>query len=160
MISVHDMFYATTNDDDIKMKAQNGGAVTTLMKFALESKMVDAVLVVVKGADIYDGVPTLITRPDDVIKSAGSLHAAHISMGKFIAEYLDGARNMRIAVSVKPCDARALVALGEMGKVNLDNIIMIGLNCGGTVRPIRSRESISGGDGSMEEIVEEELNQE
>ncbi len=158
MINVHDMFYATTNDDGIKLKAQNGGAVTTLMKFALESKMVDAVLVVVKGKDSYDGVPTLMTRPDDVIKSAGSLHAAHISMGKFIAEYLDGAKNMKIAVSVKPCDARALVALAEMGKVNLDNIYMLGLNCGGTVRPIRSRETISEGNEAMDEIVEEELN--
>ncbi len=156
MISVNDMYYATTNDDDIKLKAQNGGAVTTLMKYALESRMVDAVVAVVKGADMYDGVPTVITRPEDVIKSAGSLHSAHINMGKFIAQYLDGARDKKIAVSVKPCDARTLAKLGAMGKVNLDNIIMLGLNCGGTTKLIRSRESIAGGT-VLDKLVADEM---
>lgn len=157
MINVHDMYYATATDDDIKLKAQNGGAVTALMKYALESKMVDAILVVVKGTDIHDGVPTLITRPEEVLKSAGSVLGAHINMGKFIAEYLDGARDMRIAVSVKPCDARTLTTLAEAGKVNLDNIIMLGLNCGGTVKYIRSRESITASNEAMDRIVRDEL---
>jgi len=157
MIGVHDMFYVTTNDDAIRLRAQNGGAVTTLMKYALESKMVDAVLVVVRGADINDGVPTLITRPSEVVKSAGSLHSTHVNMGKFIAEYLDGARNMRIAVSVKPCDAKTLTVLAEKGLVNLDNIIMLGLNCGGTLRHIRSREAVASGNIAMEEFVSDEL---
>jgi formate dehydrogenase subunit beta len=156
MIRVKDMFYATTNDDGIRLKAQNGGAVTTLLKYALETRMVDAVLAVTKGADKYDGVPTLITRPEEVVRSAGSLHSAHINMGKFIAEYLDGAKNMRIAVSVKPCDAKTLTMLAQRGLVNLDNIIMLGLNCGGTIRLIRSRMAVDSGSGAIERIVSEE----
>src|SRR5271157_3719502 len=156
MIHVKDMFYASTNDDSIRLKAQNGGAVTTLLKYALETRMVDAVLAVMKGADMYDGVPTLITRPEEVARSAGSLHTAHINMGKFIAEYLDGAKKMKIAVSVKPCDAKTLTVLAKRGLVNLDNIIMIGLNCGGTTRLIRSRMTVESGSGDMEKIVSEE----
>lgn len=142
MVKVKDMYYACTTSDDIKAKAECGGAVTTLLKYALESKMVDAVLAVTKGADLYDGRPTLITKPEDVIKSAGSLHTAPLNMGKFIAQYLDGARHMKIAVPVKPCDARTIIALARLGRINRDNIVMIGLNCGGTVRPMQAREMI------------------
>ncbi len=56
-----DMLYAWTNDAEIKKKAELGGAVTALWKYALESKMVDAVLVINKGTDLYDAQPVLIT---------------------------------------------------------------------------------------------------
>ena len=58
-----DMLYAWTNDAEIKKKAELGGAVTTLWKYALDSKMVDAVLVISKGKDLYDAKPTLVTSP-------------------------------------------------------------------------------------------------
>ena len=44
-----DMLYAWTNDAEIKKKAELGGAVTALWKYALESKMVDAVLAIPEG---------------------------------------------------------------------------------------------------------------
>ena len=158
MITRGDMYYVTTTDEDIRRKAQNGGAITTMLKHALGTGMIDAAVVMVKGADIYDGVPTVITSPDEVIKSAGSLHSAHINIGRFIARHLDGARNMKIAVTVKPCDARTLVKLGSMGKVRLENVTMIGLNCGGTVHPIRTRELIERMNASvMDAYVREEV---
>ena len=49
-----DMLYAWTNDAEIQKKAELGGAVTSLWKYALESKMVDAVLAITKGVDLYD----------------------------------------------------------------------------------------------------------
>ena len=52
-----DMLYAWTNDADIKKKAELGGAVTALWKHALESKVVDAVLAIRKGVDLYDAEP-------------------------------------------------------------------------------------------------------
>ena len=58
-----DMFYAWTTDAAIAEKAELGGAVTGLMKFMLEKKVVDAVFAVKKGQDIYDAVPTLVTDP-------------------------------------------------------------------------------------------------
>ena len=48
-----DMLYAWTNDADIKKKAELGGAVTAIWKHALESKVVDAVLTIKKGTDLY-----------------------------------------------------------------------------------------------------------
>ncbi|MCD1293788.1 formate dehydrogenase [Methanocella sp. CWC-04] len=158
MVNVNDMYYAWTTNQDIKAKAECGGAVTTLLKYALESGMVDAVLAVTRGADIYDGVPTLITDPADVIKSAGSLHCAPLNLVTFLAKYLDGAKNMKIAMPVKGCEARSMMVLAKRGVVNLDNIIMIGLNCGGTVRPMEARDMIYQYYGvSPDDVIKEEI---
>ena len=58
-----DMLYAWTNDAEIQKKAELGGAVTSFWKHALETKTVDAVLVISKGKDLYDAKPTLVTDP-------------------------------------------------------------------------------------------------
>ncbi len=36
--------------------------------------MVDAVLAITKGVDLYDAKPVYITDPKDLVKTAGSLH--------------------------------------------------------------------------------------
>ena len=73
-IKAGDMVYAWTLEDQIAQKAECGGAVTGLLKYALTNKMVDAVLAVQKGQDIYDAVPTVVTDPKELVSTAGSLH--------------------------------------------------------------------------------------
>ncbi len=158
MVKVKDMYLTWASDQTVCKAGECGGAVTTLLKYALESKMVDGVLAVTKGADLYDGVPTLFTKPEDVIKSAGSLHCAPVQLGKVLVQYLSGAKNMKIAVPVKQCDARSILAAAKRGKVNLDNIIMVGLNCGGTVKPIVGREMIEKYYGiGADDVAKEEI---
>ncbi|MGD9490752.1 MAG: coenzyme F420 hydrogenase/dehydrogenase beta subunit N-terminal domain-containing protein, partial [Methanoregulaceae archaeon] len=136
MVKKGDMLYAWTSDADIAAKAECGGAVTSLLKFALEKKMVDAVFAVKRGQDIYDAVPTLITDPKELDQTAGSLHCGTLLLSKLVKKYLDGANNMKIAMPVKGCDMMGLYELAKRQQVNLDNIIMIGVNCGGTVSPV------------------------
>ena len=71
---VNDMAYAYSANDTIKDKGEYGGVVTSIMKYLLEENIVDGILAVEKGWDLYDAIPTLITDPEDLIKSAGSLH--------------------------------------------------------------------------------------
>ena len=138
-----DMLYAWTNDAEIQKKAELGGAVTSLWKYALESKIVDAVLVISKGKDLYDAKPTLVTKPEDLAKTAGSLHCGTLLLPKLIKKYFDGAANMKIGVTVKGCDAMAFYELAKRKQVNLDNIYMIGVNCGGSVSPVLARRMIA-----------------
>ena len=138
-----DMYYAWTTDAEIAKKAECGGAVTTLLKFALEHKMVDAVLAITKGQDIYDAVPTLITDPKEVDKTAGSLHCGTLNTANLVAQYLDGARGMKIGMTVKGCDLMALLELAKRKKVNPDQLLLIGVNCGGTVSPVTARKMIA-----------------
>jgi len=138
-----DMLYAWTNDAEIQKKAELGGAVTTLWKYALESKAVDGVLVIAKGKDLYDAKPTLVTKPEDLAKTAGSLHCGTVLLPKLIKKYFNGAKDMKIGVTVKGCDAMAFYELAKRKQINLDNIYMIGVNCGGSVSPVLARKMIA-----------------
>ena len=141
-INVNDLFYAYSANDEIKDKGEYGGAVTTIMKYLLEEGIVDAVVAVEEAADLYDAKPILITDPADVIKSAGSLHCGTLNLAKFVSKYLDGARDMKIAVTCKPCDAMTLKELMRKRKVIEENVIMIGVNCGGTMPPVPTMKMI------------------
>jgi len=138
-----DMLYAWTNDAEIQKTAELGGAVTTLWKYALESKTVDAVLVIAKGKDLYDAKPTLVTDPAQLAKTAGSLHCGTVLLPKLIKKYFNGARDMKLGVTVKGCDAMAFYELAKRKQINLDNIYMIGVNCGGSVSPVLARRMIA-----------------
>ena len=123
-MAVNDMYYAYSGNEAIKEKGEYGGVVTTIMKYLLEEGIVDAVVAVEEAADLYDAKPILITDPEDVIKSAGSLHCGTLNLAKFVSKYLDGARDMKIAVTTKPCDAMTLKELMRKGKVIEDNVII------------------------------------
>ena len=84
------MYYAYSANEDIKSKGEYGGVVTTIMKYLLESGTVDAVVGVEEGQDLYDAVPCLVTEPEDIIKTAGSIHCGTLNLAKFVYKYLDG----------------------------------------------------------------------
>jgi formate dehydrogenase subunit beta len=136
-----DMYLARSSDDEILKRSEHGGAVTSLLKFALESKMVDAVLAIkARDGDRYDGVPMLITDPEAVIETAGSLHCVSPNFARFLKEYVNGAFDMKIAVVCKPCDARAIIELAKRAQINMDNLTLIGLNCTGTLPSVASKQ--------------------
>lgn len=139
-----DMYIARATDQAVVDKAENGGVVTALLKFALESKKADAVLAVqARGGNRYDGIPVLIADPQEVTGTAGSLHCASPNIARFIKEYLGGAANMKIAVVAKPCDAKAIIELAKRIQINLDNLFIIGLNCTGTLASAKARLMMS-----------------
>ncbi|MCK9297510.1 MAG: Coenzyme F420 hydrogenase/dehydrogenase, beta subunit C-terminal domain [Methanoculleus sp.] len=158
MAAKGDMVYAWTTSPDIAKVAECGGAVTGLLKFALENDIVDAVLAVKKGVDLYDAVPTIITDPAELSETAGSLHCGTLLLSKLVKKYLGGAENMRLGVTVKGCDAMGLYELAKRNQVNLDNLLMIGVNCGGSVSPVTARKMIADKFGvDPNSVVKEEI---
>ena len=152
------MYYAWSPNEEIAESGECGGAVTSVLKFLLEEGIVDAVLAVKKGADLYDAVPTLITDPAEIIESAGSLHCGTLNLAKVVEKYLDGAKDIKIAVTTKPCDAMTLRELMKKDKVIQDNVVMVGLNCGGTLPPVKTREMIEKFyEIDPENVVKEEI---
>ncbi|HEY55170.1 MAG TPA: formate dehydrogenase [Dehalococcoidia bacterium] len=135
-----DMYIARSPDKETADKAECGGAVTALLKFALESKKVEAVVAVkARDGNRYDGVAVVITDPKDLIETAGSLHCASPNIARFLKEYLDGAFNSKIAVVAKPCDAKAIIELAKRNQIKLDNLLIIGLNCTGTLPSAKAK---------------------
>ena len=157
MAAKGDMSYVWAKDKEILEKGECGGAVTALLKYALESKFVDAVLAVRKGQDIYDAVPAFITDPAEVASTAGSLHCGTLLLPKILKNYADGAKGMKIAVTCKGCDVMAFYELAKRNQVNLDNIVMIGVNCGGSVSPVGARKMIAEKFGVTHQAISQTL---
>jgi len=130
-----DLYLGHSRDPQLAERGENGGVVTTLVKLALQEEMVDGVFAVRAGASRYEGVPVYITDPQELTRCAGSLHFAAPSIAKSVKKYLD-THDHRLAVVCKSCDARALVELAKINQLNLENILMIGLNCSGTLSPV------------------------
>lgn len=138
MIKVDGKYYARAKDPHILKKGECGGALTSILKYLLNEKIVDAVLTVKKGLDLYDAVPVLIDDPDELVDTAGSLHCGTLNIASLIPRYLDGARKMKMAVVSKPCDVMALVELAKKNEIQWENLILLGINCGGTLPPVET----------------------
>ncbi len=135
-----DMYIARSTDQAIVDKAEHGGVVGTLLKYALESKWADAALAVkARGGNRYDGIPVLITDPGKIVETVGSLHCASPNIARCLKEYLGGAANLKIAVVCKPCDAKAIIELVKRTQINLDNLLLIGINCTGTLPSAKAK---------------------
>jgi formate dehydrogenase subunit beta len=135
-----DMYIACSSAKEILQKAECGGVVTSLLKFALESGKVNAVLAIkARDGNRYDGIPVLITDPEELIETAGSLHCSSPNIARLLKEYLDGASSLKIATVVKPCDAKAIIELTKRTQINLDNLLLIGLNCTGTLPSAKAK---------------------
>src|SRR5665811_2539086 len=72
-----------------------------------------------------------------------SLHCGTLLLPKLVKKYLDGANDKKIGVTVKGCDVMAFYELAKRKQINLDNIVMIGVNCGGSVSSVKARKMIA-----------------
>jgi len=135
------MFLARSADKEVYEKAEYGGAVTSLLIYALETGLVDAVVgVEARKGNRYEGIPVLLSDKEAVKKISGSLHCGTPNIARFIKEYLGGASRQKLAVTCKPCDARGIIEIVKREKINLDKVILVGLNCTGTISPITAQE--------------------
>lgn len=130
---------AKSKNQEILEGGACGGAVSSIFQYLLENELVDGVLTLRAEEDIYDGIPTLITDSSEIPETCGSLHCAPTMIGDLISKFL---KDKKIAVAVKPCDVRAIDELIKRNKINPDNLITVGLNCGGSVLPITARKMI------------------
>lgn len=142
MIPVNSIYYLRSSDAEISELGECGGALTTIMKFLLEKGIVAGVLTVTKGDDVYDAVPVLIQDPGKLRETAGSLHCGTLNIAKILVKYLNDEEDMKLAITVKPCEALTIMELIKRDKINPDNVIMLGVNCGGTFPPVPTREMI------------------
>ena len=142
MVAKGDTYYAWAADAACRERGECGGAVTALLTHALKSGMVDAVFAVKRGQDIYDAVPTLITDPAEIAETAGSLHCGTLLLSKLVKNYLDSNKTARLGVTVKGCDTMGLIELAKRNQVDLDRLILLGVNCGGSVSPVLARKMI------------------
>ena len=134
------MYIARSKEAEMFERGECGGSVTSILKHALNSGLVDGVVAVQgKNGDRFAGIPVLLTAPEQLIETAGALHCSTPNIARFVKLYLDGASSMKLAVVGKPCDIKAIIELEKRNQINSDNLILIGLNCSGTLSPAKAK---------------------
>jgi len=135
------MYIALSSDEAILESGESGGAVTSVLKCALESGLVDGVVAVKSSTgDRFSGLSVLVTNPEDLIDTAGALHSSLPNIPRYVKEYLHGAAEMKLAIVGKPCDIRAIIELQKRQQIDIDNVFLVGLNCTGTIAPATARK--------------------
>ncbi len=146
-------YLAWAKDDAIRKKGANGGFVTATLVSALEADFIDVALVV-KKKSVYEGIPVLTNDPEEIKESSGSLHCVPLNLTKYVVEY---AAKKRIGLPTKPCDARGIIEQAKRRQASLENVYMIGLNCGATLHPLRMREIAAYYGLDPDSVVREEI---
>ncbi|MHA1614620.1 MAG: Coenzyme F420 hydrogenase/dehydrogenase, beta subunit C-terminal domain [Candidatus Thorarchaeota archaeon] len=135
------MYMARALDASVLEKVESGGVVTSILRCALETGHIDGVVTIrAKNTDRFSGIPVLITKPDELLETTGSLHCSVPNIARFVKEYLDGGTSKKLAVVGKPCDIRAIIELQKRNQIDIDNLVLIGLNCSGTISPGTARK--------------------
>lgn len=135
------MYIARSRDENLIEHGESGGAVTSILKCALKSNLIDGVVTVkAKNSDRLSGIPVLITDPNELDGTAGTLHCSIPNTVRFLKEYLDGGFSKKLAFVGKPCDIRGIIELQKRNQIELDDLILVGLNCTGTISPATARK--------------------
>ncbi len=75
---------------------------------------------------------SLVTRPEEALECDPLFPSMPANGGKVVSRLtLKGAVDRPVAVMMRPCEIRALVELVKLEQAHLDNLILIGVVCGG-----------------------------
>jgi formate dehydrogenase subunit beta len=155
-MNVGECYLGWSTKDEVREKGASGGLVTSVLAAALEKGLVEKVLVLKKISE-YDAEPIITDSVDEVLESAGSLHAVPVGLSKKLGLQLTRL-GKKIATVGKPCDVRGMYEMALRDQINIDNTYIVGLNCGGTMPPILTRKMLREVyEIDPEEVVEEEI---
>ncbi|WP_456481256.1 Coenzyme F420 hydrogenase/dehydrogenase, beta subunit C-terminal domain [Methanopyrus sp.] len=154
VVEVGGCYLVRSTDPDTVEAAACGGAVTELLRHALED-LADVAVCVERGVDVLDGRPVIVDDPSEV--PSGSYHCAPIQLARIVAELHREDPTLRIVVTCRPCDAMALERLAERGLVDPGRVYRVGLNCGGTFEPRVVLEILEEHDADPSDVEREEI---
>jgi formate dehydrogenase (coenzyme F420) beta subunit len=148
-----------TEADPQADKRSAGTACSDFFQALLEKDVVDAVLVPqhVPGGKVV--AHTLVTDPS---RLEGLDLVAPVLMrnsATAVSELSFQAPRGRIAAVMRPCEIKALVELVKFKQANLDNIILIGLDCPGTYEPEDYRQIVTRHGGPISDEVCDAMSQ-
>ncbi len=125
---------ARATDADVNHAGQDGGLVSALLIWALETKMVDAALVSYLEGDgrSWRAVPGVARSRDEVLASAGSRYTYSANTLAYKDAVEGGAQRLALAAMSCQASAPAVMASRKAGKVARRFELNIGLLCSKT----------------------------
>jgi coenzyme F420 hydrogenase subunit beta len=118
---------ARTKDTEIERTCQNGGVVTTLLLYALESTLIDGALVV--GRDTWAPVACIATTGDEIVRAAGTKYGVVPVLKELRAAVVDHGLS-KICVVGSPCHIQSVRYLKHKGLPLASSVkLTVGLFC-------------------------------
>jgi len=143
-------YWGWANDEDIRERGESGGFVSALIESLVEDY--DRVITIQRTGNVFEGKVVEINDPSQVRSLQGALHSLCISMSAYIK------KGVRTAIVLKPCDARAVIENIKRNHVSRDDVLLIGLNCGGTLPSVTTMEMLRSEFGiEPDDILKEEI---
>ncbi len=133
-VNVGDKLLGYATDPGIRNRGASGGLVTAVLAAALERELVEDVIVL-KHINEYEAVPIITDDVDEVLASTGSMHTVPVNLAKH-------ATGKKVAMPGKPCDVRGVIEQAKRNEIDIENTYIIGLNCGGTMHPVLTKEML------------------
>ena len=130
------MYYAWAADRTIRVSAHNGGLITSLLFYLLDTQRIDAAIVMREGADVYEVTADVVTSAGDLAGTAGTFIVGGEILAPLVAEYLTQHPDSKVAVVCKGCDAKSIYELMKRNRIASDAITLIGVTCSGTFSPV------------------------
>jgi len=119
--------FARTRDTEIMKACQDGGIVTTLLLYALDSGIIDGALVV--GKDGWAPVACIARTRDEIIRAAGTKYGAVPVLKELRAAVVDHGLS-KICVVGSPCHIQSVRYLKHKGLPLASSVkLTIGLFC-------------------------------
>ena len=124
-------FVGRTSRKEIQDRAQDGGVVTALLAYALDSKVIDAAVVAGRNS-IWRPTPTVATKYEDLVKNAGTKYTPSPTL-LGVRSALDEYGKSRVGIVGTPCQVKAVrrIQTSPLGNRRLAEAIglTIGLFC-------------------------------
>lgn len=134
MVEIGDKLIGYATNPDTRNRGTSGGLVTSLLGAALENGLVDGVIIF-KKIDEYEAIPIFTDDVQEVLASGGSMHTVPANLAKYTS-------GRKVALSGKSCDVRGIIEDAKRNEVSLDDVYIIGLNCGGCLHPVTTKKML------------------
>ncbi len=109
------------------------GAIRDLLGRLLEKEVVDALLVPVQGAN-NSVMPALVKSPTRLDRADPFAPVMAFNSARLVSMLTHGGAGAKIGAVLRSCEIRALIELSKFNQVNLDDVVVIGVDCLGTLK--------------------------
>ncbi len=111
------------------------GAVRGFLKSLLDAKLVDAMLVPLEVPSPDQVTPILASESRQIDAANPLAPVMRINAAAVLARAQKEDGGKRIGAVLRPCELRAVIELAKAGRVDLNRLMLIGIDCMGTYEP-------------------------
>jgi formate dehydrogenase subunit beta len=108
------------------------GAVRGFLKTLFANGVVDSLLVPVEVPSADQVAPKLVKEPRQLDNANPLAPVMRVNSASLVARLCTEDGTSRLGAVLHPCELRAVIELAKVGRVDLDQLVLIGIDCMGT----------------------------